>query len=109
MVNVKLVNVNALLTGKVTVASVHYNQQSSAWIQRARFAVEEEIVYVENVSAPTQEVLAVCVNTALLVTKLVKKTGMFLVLHFMFNSTVLKQGEILLLGYVCHVVFSFDI
>ena len=30
MVNVKLVNVNALLTGKVTVASVHYNQQSSA-------------------------------------------------------------------------------
>ena len=109
MVNVKLVNVNALLTGKVTVASVHYNQQSSAWIQRARFAVEEETVYVENVSALTEEALAVCVNTALLVTQPVKKTGRFLVLHFMFNSVVLKQGEIFLLGYVYYVLFSLDI
>lgn len=79
MVNVKLVNANALLAGKVTVASAHYNQQSTAWIQRARFAVEEENVYAESVSAQIQEVLAVSVNIALLVRKPVKKTGTFFV------------------------------
>lgn len=44
-------------------------------MQRARFAVEEENVYVESVSAQIQEALAVPVNFALLVTKPVKKTG----------------------------------
>lgn len=94
MVNVKLVNVNALLAGKGTVASVRYNQQNSAWIQRARFAVEEEIVYVESVSALTQEALAVCVNIALLVTKPAKKTGTSLVLDLMFNCSVETRRNI---------------
>lgn len=85
MVNVKVVNANALLAGKVIVASAHHNQQSTAWIQRARFAVEEENVYVENVSAQIQEALAVSVNIALLVTKPVKKTGMFLLLDLTFS------------------------
>lgn len=64
MVNVKVVNANALLAGKVIIASAHHNQQSTAWIQRARFAVEEENVYVESVSAQIQEALAVSVNIA---------------------------------------------
>lgn len=51
MVSVKLVNANASLAGKVTVAIARYNQQSTAWIQMAKFAVEEENVYVESVSA----------------------------------------------------------
>lgn len=85
MVNVKVVNANALLAGKVIVVSAHHNQQSAAWIQRAKFAVEEENVYVESVSAQTQEALAVSVNIALLVTKPVKKTGMFLALDLTFS------------------------
>lgn len=97
MVNVKLVNANATLAGKVTVASARCNQQSTAWIQRARFAVEEENAYVESVSAQIQEALAVCVNIALLVTKPVKKTGTFLVLDLTFQL-LLKQGEIFLFG-----------
>lgn len=101
MVNVKLVNVNALLAGKGTVASVHYNQQNSAWIQRARFAVEEEIVYVESVSALTQEALAVSVNIALLVTKPVKKTGTSLMLDLMFNCNVETRRNIFAWLDVC--------
>lgn len=85
MVNVKVVNANALLAGKVIVVSAHHNQQSAAWIQRAKFAVEEENVYVESVSAQTQEALAVSVNIALLVTKPVKKTGMCLALDLTFS------------------------
>lgn len=42
-------------------------------------------MYVESVSAQIQEALAVSVNIALLVTKPVKKTGMFLVLDFTFS------------------------
>lgn len=85
MVNVKVVNANALLAGKVIVVSAHHNQQTAAWILRAKFAVEEENVYVESVSAQTQEALAVSVNIALLVTKPVKKTGMVLALDLTFS------------------------
>lgn len=47
--------------------------------------MEEENVYVESVSAQIQEALAVSVNIVLLVTKPVKKTGMFLVLDLTFS------------------------
>lgn len=42
-------------------------------------------MYVESVSAQIQEVLAVSVNIARLVTKPVKKTGTFLVLDLTFS------------------------
>lgn len=52
-------------------------------------------MYVENVSALTQEALAVCVNTALLVTQPVKKTGIvfsatILTMHLKLNLTSVK-------------------
>lgn len=93
MVNVKVVNANALLAGKVIAASAHHNQQSTAWIQRAKFAVEEENVYVESVSAQIQEALAASVNIALLVTKPVKKTGMFLMLDLTFSLPSVEHEE----------------
>lgn len=78
-VNVKLANANVSVAGKVIVASVHCRCKSTALIQMVRSAVEEELVCVENASALIPAILAICVNSALLVEQCAMKSGMSLV------------------------------
>lgn len=78
MVNVKKANADVLMAGKVTVANVLRPQESTALIQMARFAVDEELVCVENASALITAVLVACVNSALLVVQPAVKSGKFL-------------------------------
>ena len=75
--NVKLANANALLAGKVIAVSVHHHYKSTALMEMARSAVEEEHVCVEGAGALSPAVWAAYVNSAPIAEQLAVTSGMF--------------------------------